>query len=53
MNRPIRIASFGIFLIACMLSACNRQVAKAPRPETLVIFPPPPGYNQNSIPDPL
>ena len=42
MNRPIRIASFGIFLIACMLSACNRQVAKAPRPETLVIFPPPP-----------
>lgn len=42
MNRPIRISSLGILLFACMICACNRQVAKAPSPESLVIFPPPP-----------
>ncbi len=42
MNRPIRIVSLGILLIAFLLCACNRQAAKTPSPETLVIFPPPP-----------
>jgi len=42
MNRKIRIASYAIMLISCMFYACSRQVAKAPTPDTLVIFPPPP-----------
>lgn len=42
MNRQVRIASYAILLISCMLFACNRQVAKAPTPDTLVIFPSPP-----------
>jgi hypothetical protein len=42
MNRFVRIASFGILLLACLVCGCMRQVANAPSPETLVIFPPPP-----------
>jgi DNA-binding beta-propeller fold protein YncE len=42
MNRQFRIASYVILLISCALVACNRQVAKAPSPDSLVIFPPPP-----------
>lgn len=42
MNRLIRIVSYSILLIACTLLACNRQVARAPGPDSLVIFPPPP-----------
>ncbi|MCD4710668.1 MAG: 6-bladed beta-propeller [Bacteroidales bacterium] len=42
MNRHIPITSFGILLLTCLVCACNRQVANAPTPESLVIFPPPP-----------
>jgi len=42
MNRLIRYSSFGIIFLASLLSACSHQVAKAPAPESLVIFPPPP-----------
>lgn len=37
-----RISTIGLLALTCMVLACNRQVAKAPAPETLVIFPPPP-----------
>ena len=42
MNKLFRIATFGILLFACLLCACNRELAKAPTADTLVIFPPPP-----------
>lgn len=42
MNNAFRIASLGILVFACLLAACNRQLARAPAPESLVIFPPPP-----------
>ena len=42
MNKKVRDVSFFILLIFCILCACNRQVAKAPTPDSLVIFPPPP-----------
>ena len=42
MYRISRIPILGILVIICLLLACSRQVAKAPAPESLVIFPPPP-----------
>ena len=42
MNRLCRIAFYGTLLFACILCGCNRDAAKSPAPETLVIFPPPP-----------
>lgn len=42
MNRYIRYYSIGLLLLSTLLSACNRQVAKAPAPDSLVIFPAPP-----------
>lgn len=38
----LRIAVAGLFVLAFMLSACNRQAAKTSSQESLVIFPPPP-----------
>ena len=37
-----RLSMFGILALVSLLIACNRQLAKAPSPESLVIFPPPP-----------
>jgi hypothetical protein len=42
MYRIIRIAIPGMLALACIFSACSRKVSKAPAPDTLVIFPPPP-----------
>jgi sugar lactone lactonase YvrE len=42
MNKQFRIVSYAILLISCALIACSHQVAKAPGPDSLVIFPPPP-----------
>jgi len=42
MNRTVPFAFFGILWLACLLPACNPRVARAPAPESLVIFPPPP-----------
>lgn len=42
MNRPVPPAFYGLLLFACLITACNPRVARAPAPESLVIFPPPP-----------
>jgi hypothetical protein len=42
MYRIFRCIPVGVLFIACFTLACNRQVVKAPVPESLVIFPPPP-----------
>ncbi|MFO7671361.1 MAG: hypothetical protein R6W31_17005 [Bacteroidales bacterium] len=42
MNRLCRIAFYGTLLIFFLVSGCNRQVAKSPAPDAVVIFPPPP-----------
>lgn len=42
MFRSSRIFTIGIFIVTCILLACSPQVVKAPGPESLIIFPPPP-----------
>jgi len=42
MFRISRFSAIGILAFICLLLACNRQVVRAPSPESLVIFPPPP-----------
>jgi sugar lactone lactonase YvrE len=42
MYRILRISTLGLLALACLLFACNRNVAIAPAPESLIIFPPPP-----------
>jgi DNA-binding beta-propeller fold protein YncE len=42
MYRFLRLSIPAMLALACILLACTRQVAKAPAPDTLVIFPPPP-----------
>lgn len=42
MHQISRIVTLGMLALACIFSACSRQVVKAPTPDTLVIFPPPP-----------
>lgn len=42
MYRINRLPILGILLLAGLTAACSRQVAKAPAPALLVIFPPPP-----------
>jgi len=42
MNRLISIPLCGILILTGLICACNRQSAKSPSKDTLVIFPPPP-----------
>ncbi len=42
MNRLSPIALFGILMLLCLDFGCSRHAAKAPAPDTVVIFPPPP-----------
>ena len=42
MYRLLRRSILGLLALTSLMVACNRQLAKAPLPESLVIFPPPP-----------
>ena len=42
MKRLLLFAGPALLGLACLLCACNRQAARAPSPDSLVIFPPPP-----------
>jgi hypothetical protein len=42
MNRPLRIALYGMLMTTWLICACTRQAARSPSAEPLVIFPPPP-----------
>lgn len=42
MNRLSILAFYGILMLLCMEYGCSHHAAKAPAPDTVVIFPPPP-----------
>lgn len=42
MNRLYPIAFYGILMLLCLEYGCSRHASKAPAPDTVVLFPPPP-----------